>query len=161
MSKNCDVIATFPIYGQFGAIWKPASRLIVCKFYISINSNLFTKTGNRSKTSLTQLSHYCIILAKKRYFLHKSANISKVKRALVLKGIFLMKIHMSVYLRAKFEVSSITLMSFRLGRIILPPPPTSNRTPKKPTQIKVKDCNKKPLTWCQYKDDSFYVIATW
>ena len=42
---------------------------------------------------------------------------------------------MSVYLRAKFQVSSITLMSFRLGVIL---PPTSKRTPKKPTQIRVK-----------------------
>ena len=43
---------------------------------------------------------------------------------------------MSVYLRAKFQVSSITLTSFRLGVIL--PPPTSKRTPKKPTQIRVK-----------------------
>ena len=25
MSENCDVIATFSIYSQFGAIWKPDS----------------------------------------------------------------------------------------------------------------------------------------
>ena len=47
---------------------------------------------------------------------------------------------MGVYLRAKFEVSSIILTSFRLGGgVILPPPPllpTSKRTPKKPNQIK-------------------------
>ena len=40
MSENCDVIAIFPIYGQFGAIWKPDSSRIVCKTYIFINSNL-------------------------------------------------------------------------------------------------------------------------
>ena len=40
MSENCDVIAIFPIYGQFGAIWKPDSGRIVCKTYIFINSNL-------------------------------------------------------------------------------------------------------------------------
>ena len=39
ISKNCDVIAIFPIYGQFGAIWKPDSGRIVCKTCISINSN--------------------------------------------------------------------------------------------------------------------------
>ena len=46
---------------------------------------------------------------------------------------------MSVYLSAKFQTSSITLTSFRLGgvRIILPLP-NSTRTSKKPTQIKVK-----------------------
>ena len=60
MSENCDVIAIFPIYGQFGAIWKPDSGRIVCKTYIFINSNLLSyKTENRTKKSLTQLSYYC------------------------------------------------------------------------------------------------------
>ena len=58
---------------------------------------------------------------------------------------------MSVYLRARLQVSSITLMSFRGGggggwgggfKNPPPPPPThthtSNQTPKKPTQIRVK-----------------------
>ena len=31
-----------PIYGQFGAIWKPNSGRIVCKTYIFINSNLLS-----------------------------------------------------------------------------------------------------------------------
>ena len=44
---------------------------------------------------------------------------------------------MGVYLRAKFEVSSIILTSFRQG-VILPPHSTSKRTPKKSTQIRVK-----------------------
>ena len=44
---------------------------------------------------------------------------------------------MDVYLRAKFEVSSIILTGFRQGVILLPPP-TSKRAPKKPTQIRVK-----------------------
>ena len=50
---------------------------------------------------------------------------------------------MGVYLRAKFKVSSIILTSFRQGEgIILPlPPPTSKRTPKKSTQIRVKLCH--------------------
>ena len=42
MSENCDVIAIFPIYGQFGAIWNPDSGRIVCKIYISTNSNLLS-----------------------------------------------------------------------------------------------------------------------
>ena len=40
MSKNCDVIAIFPIYSQFGAIRKPDSGRIVYK--TSINSNLLS-----------------------------------------------------------------------------------------------------------------------
>ena len=31
ISENCDVIANFPIYGQFGAIRKLDSRHIVCE----------------------------------------------------------------------------------------------------------------------------------
>ena len=42
MSENCDVIAIFPIYSQFGASWKLDSGRIVCKTYIFINSNLLS-----------------------------------------------------------------------------------------------------------------------
>ena len=31
MSKNCDVIAVFRVYGQFGPFWKLDSGCIVCK----------------------------------------------------------------------------------------------------------------------------------
>ena len=41
-SENCDVIAIFPIYGQFGAIRKPDSGRVVCKTYIFISSNLLS-----------------------------------------------------------------------------------------------------------------------
>ena len=48
---------------------------------------------------------------------------------------------MGVYLRAKIEVSSIILTSYRQGggRLILPLPPTSKRTSKKPTYIRAKE----------------------
>ena len=60
MLANYDVIVIFPIYGQFGAIWKPDSGRIVCKTYIFINSNvLLTNTENRTKKALMKLSHYC------------------------------------------------------------------------------------------------------
>ena len=49
MLANCDVIIIFPIYGQFGAIWKPDSGCIVCKTYIFINSNLLSyKNGKKN-----------------------------------------------------------------------------------------------------------------
>ena len=52
---------------------------------------------------------------------------------------------MSLYLPAKFQVSIITVTSFRLqgvggggvGRVILPSTPTSKQTPEKPVQIRV------------------------
>ena len=39
---NCDIIAFFPIYNQFGAIQKRDSGCIVCKIYIFIKSNLLS-----------------------------------------------------------------------------------------------------------------------
>ena len=57
MLESCDVIASFLIYSQSGAMWKLDSRCIVCKTYIFSNSNLLylTKTENRTKKSLSQL----------------------------------------------------------------------------------------------------------
>ena len=49
MSKNYDVTLIFPIYGQFGAVWKPDSGRVVCKTYISTNSNhLSYKNGKQN-----------------------------------------------------------------------------------------------------------------
>ena len=39
---SCDAIVIFPIYGQFGDIWRPDSGRMVCKTYIFINSNLLS-----------------------------------------------------------------------------------------------------------------------
>ena len=46
---------------------------------------------------------------------------------------------MRVYVRAKFDVSSIILKSFRQRRVVLLLP-TSKGTPNKPTQIRFKRC---------------------
>ena len=40
MSTNFDVIVIFPVYGLFGAIWKPDFGRIVCRTYVSIKYNL-------------------------------------------------------------------------------------------------------------------------
>ena len=42
MLENCYVIAIFPIYDQFVAIWKLYSGRIVYKTYILINSGLLS-----------------------------------------------------------------------------------------------------------------------
>ena len=42
MSEIYDVIVIFPIYGQFGAIWKPDSGRIVYKTYFFCNNNLLS-----------------------------------------------------------------------------------------------------------------------
>ena len=40
MSENCDVIVTFRIFGQFGAVQRPDSGHRVDNSYIFSNSNL-------------------------------------------------------------------------------------------------------------------------
>ena len=107
----------FPIYNQFGAIRKPDSGRIVRRIYIFINSNLLScKNWKKTlKKSLTQLDHTFAlsrgtILAKKHWFFAKNADISKIKRALVLKGIFFETTYVCVcILSAEFEISSIIL----------------------------------------------------
>ena len=60
MSANCDVIIVFPIYGQFGAIRKPDSGCMSVKLTFSLIVTFYlTKTENRTKKPLTQLSRYC------------------------------------------------------------------------------------------------------
>ena len=60
MSTNCDVIVIFSIFDQLGAIQKSDSGRIVLKLTFSLIVPFYlTKTKNRAKESLTQLSHYC------------------------------------------------------------------------------------------------------
>ena len=60
MMVNCDVIVIFLIYGQFLAIRKPDSGLIVSKTYITLILTYYlTKIENKTKKSLAQFSHYC------------------------------------------------------------------------------------------------------
>ena len=42
ISKNCDVIVIFLIYGQFAAIWKPDSGRRACRSYVFIKGNLLS-----------------------------------------------------------------------------------------------------------------------
>ena len=42
MSKNCDAISVFAIYGQFGAVRKPDFKCIVWKINIFINRNILS-----------------------------------------------------------------------------------------------------------------------
>ena len=67
MSSNSDVIVIFPIYGKFGAIWKPNSGPIACKTYISIKSIFYlTKTENLYHSSHTIALSKGVNFAKKR-----------------------------------------------------------------------------------------------
>ena len=60
MSSNCVIIVIFIIYGQpDGVNQNPDSERMDCKTYIFIKSFYLTKTENRTKKSLAQLSYYC------------------------------------------------------------------------------------------------------
>ena len=60
MSTNCSNIVIFPIYGQFGAIQKLDSRNISANLTFSFTVTFYlARTKNRTKKSLTQLSHSC------------------------------------------------------------------------------------------------------
>ena len=70
---------------------------------------------------------------------YNNAGISKIKRA----SIHFLKLHMCMYLRIKFKVSSVILTSLRQwsgggGEVNFTPSPTSKWTPKNPTKIRVK-----------------------
>ena len=84
----------FPIYNQFGEFRKPDSGRLVPRIYIFINSNFYlTKTEKNLKiikhSSITLLLWVEVLFwPKNTDFLQKNADISKIKRTLVLKGIF-------------------------------------------------------------------------
>ena len=94
MLENCDVIVIFPIYAQFGAIRKSDSGRTACKTYTFDSGNLLSYKNWKQNykifnTTLTLLLWVKVLFfPKNAEFLQKNADISKVKRALVLKGIF-------------------------------------------------------------------------
>ena len=123
---------------QFGSRI-PHAESVKCAFSLTVTLHI-TKTGekiakteDRSKKSVTHLSHYSFdetIFAKRCWFFCKICDdISIIKKTLV----YFLELHMRVYLRAKVQVSSKILTSFKTGRVILPPPHTSKRNYKKPT----------------------------
>ena len=67
-----------------------------------------------------------LFLPKNFDFLQRNADISKINRVFVPN---VMKLHMCVYLRTKFQVSSIILTSFRQEVILTPP--IAKRNPHK------------------------------
>ena len=88
MSENDDVIA---ISSQFGAIRIPDSGHIVCNLFSLIVTFYLTKQNWKVfNTALTLLLWVNILFRPKiaESFLQKDGGISKIKRTLVLKGIF-------------------------------------------------------------------------
>ena len=94
MLEKWDVIAIFSIYSQFGAIRKPDSGRIACKTYIFISDNLLFYKKWKQKKQISEKFFILLLWVKVLFwpknidFLQKNADIHKIKRALVLKGIF-------------------------------------------------------------------------
>ena len=58
MLENCDVIVIFQIFDQFGAARRPPDTESAKVMFPVIVTFCLKKTENRTKKSLTQLSHY-------------------------------------------------------------------------------------------------------
>ena len=84
------------------------------------------------KTELKNLKHssHTAALSKGTIFA-EIADIIKIKRFLVLTHIFFKTTYMCVYLRTKFQVSSIILTSFKRGVILTPTSPHCQTNPSK------------------------------
>ena len=96
---SCWQIVTSLSFFQLMADLEQSERQIPGSWSVKVTFSLIvffylTKTENRTKKSLTQLSYYCFekgtILAKKKMlvFCKKNADISKIKGVVVLKGTF-------------------------------------------------------------------------
>ena len=90
--------------------------LLIATFYL-------TKTENRTKKSLS--SSHTIAFGKGAIFAKNQIFCKKMLASAKLRGswhqtVYFLKLHMYLYLRAKFQVSSITLTGFRRGNFIRP-----------------------------------------
>ena len=112
MSKNCDAIAMFSIYGKFGSIRKSNFGRRVYKIYIFINSHLFLLKNLKTEPKNLQRSPYTIalsngnILSEKRWFFAKKADINKI--SIFSKKVYFPKQHICLYWRAKSKVPGIS-----------------------------------------------------
>ena len=94
MSANCEVIVTFLIYAKFGAFQKPYFRCILCKTYISINGNLLSYKNLKqnwkiSNTALTLFLWIKVLsVGEMLIVLWKKTDLGKIRKGLVLTGIF-------------------------------------------------------------------------
>ena len=127
ITKNCDITGLFPIYSQFGATRMRNSGSIVSKTYIFIKSNVLSY---KNKAFTLLLSVKVLFWPKNANFSQINADISKIKRVLILKGIS-SKITYGSVLRCQIP-------SFRQEGVILPPPSTSKQIPKSPPRLKLK-----------------------
>ena len=118
-------IIIFPTYSQFWGIWKPNSGWMVSNFHILFNSNILSAENWKqnykiSNTALTLLLWVKVLFWPKItvIFCKKNTDTSKVKEALIVKGIF-------------SETSYQCVLRPGWGVILLPSPLSSQNEPIK------------------------------
>ena len=131
---------------QFMANLEQSGSQIPREYSVKATFSLIELKQSRTKKSLTQLSHYCFesrycFCQKIQFFFKKNVDIfnmltrCKIKRALVLKGIFSETTYVCVL---TYQISSFQHNSKRFQtRGVILPPSTSRQTPKEPTQLRV------------------------
>ena len=154
---SCRQIVTSLSFFQFMTNLQPSGSPIPDAWSIKLTLSLtmifyLIKTENKTKKSLTQLSYRCFLtICKKMRTSAKNADINKIKSWYY--NVYFLKLHICVYLRTKFQVSSIILTSFRQGVIL---PHTTKRTPKKFTLIRDITVVQKMLPSVTEKESYFY-----
>ena len=132
MMISCQKIVTSLPFFQFTAnLEQSRSRIlnaqsVKLKFSL-ISTFYFTKTESKTKKSLAQLSHYCFEYRhcfghtqKKTLIFCKKYRHQQNQEGLGTKR-YIFWNYICVKFHAKFEVSSITLRSFRQEVILFPP----------------------------------------
>ena len=127
---SCSIIVTSLSFFRFLTNFElfgsriPDAQSIKLTFLLIVTFYL-TKTERKIKKSLTQLSHR--YFEQRYYFCQKMLIFcKKMLTSAKLSGpwyqkVYFLKLHMCVYLRTKFEVSSIILTSFKQRGYFTPP----------------------------------------
>ena len=100
MSANCDFTVIFLVHGQFTAIQKPDSKLLVCKAYIFIKVTLYvTKTKKRTKKSNTAVTLLpwvrVLFFLKILFFCKKMLTLAKLRGHWYC-NVYFLQLHMCV-----------------------------------------------------------------
>ena len=143
MSENFDVIAIFLINAHFGAILKQDSWCIVCKTYFSLIVPFYPKKNWKHNSEISNTNLTLLLWVKVLFWPKNTDFLQKMLTSARLRGpwykkVYFLKLHMIAYLRAKFQVSSIILTSFRQG-VIPPTPSPQNEHLKSPPKLVLKN----------------------
>ena len=110
-----DVMST-----NYGVI---PDRLSIISNFSLVTIFYLAKAENRTNKSLIQLSYYYF---PKRHYFHLKRLLSKLllmsvkSRRSQQHKVYFVKLHMCLYLRIKFQVSSIILANFKQGVVLAP-----------------------------------------